>query len=700
MPCVRCGAQAVPKNQDRSERKRDERWHSYPYARPPLRGLATAVLGASLALVLAGHASAATTTLNVNPVTGKDTNPGSTAAPLKTLGKALTLAHSGDTVKLAIGGYGPGFSGDQFPATGLVVPSGVTISGTTSDGFPGSTLIGSGGGVGLNLAGNATIRNVFPGGGSGFGVAIYAKQGKQNFSNLLLAANQATAVIDGAPTSASIVLRGTAQADLRAGATPANPTGTMVFVNAHTGVAIGQQARLTMHGGQLNLAAGVVNGVSVGDQGQFTMDGGKITGGAANCGVDATGIAVRDAAQATLQNGATLENVPGFGVFMSETAKATLNGATITREATAGCQGRPSIDARRSATLTTTNATIASTGGQDVDGIVTRDTVTVTQTNATVRGFSGNGIELSANEKLTIDGGSVNSNAIGIEARTPADNTGVKPTPHIKLTGATVAGNGIGIQVDEPILKLRRSSVVANQTGIEVIGEVGGLPIGDTCAFACVNLGTGEDPGNNDLSRNTATAVENRHSFGSAGNLSGVQAVGNFWNANTQGANADGHYLTPPIVRAGDPLAVGRNFELSGVNTLIQLAGSTVGRLHLAPAVVRARVGKTTRLVMRWTHPHSWKALKTLGLRVYHGAKAVGTITVRPHGERLSASGAIRLVADNSTLTHRGKTVTAHLALRLSRSLAGRRLRVDAHATDRQGHHQVVPGAGLIRVAK
>jgi hypothetical protein len=296
-----------------------ERRHApRPRARP--MAVALAVLAAGLmAATTPPNAAAAGRTLNVNPVTGSDTNPATPSQPLKALTKALNLAQSGDSVKLAAGTYGPGSSGDQFPASGLAVRSGVTIAGATDSGFPAATLIGPGSGAALNLAGDATVRNLALG-GSGFGVGLFAKQGTQTLSNLLLAtATGRVAVIDGVQFSAGIVLRGTAQATLNAGASQANSTGSTLFVNGATGVAVGQQARFTMRGSQIKLAGSANNGVSVAEQGRFTMDGGKITGAAPNCDTDANGISLRDAAQATLKTGARLENVSGFGISLNAT---------------------------------------------------------------------------------------------------------------------------------------------------------------------------------------------------------------------------------------------------------------------------------------------------------------------------------------------------------------------------------------------
>jgi hypothetical protein len=156
----------------------------------------------------------------------------------------------------------------------------------------------------------------------------------------------------------------------------------------------------------------------------------------------------------------------------------------------------------------------------------------------------------------------------------------------------------------------------------------------------------------------------------------------------------------------GDSLSGGTEFDTATFDTQDTVAGDVeqrtvgkVGRLRLAPAVVQAEPGKTARLAMSWTHPRSWRDLRTVKVRLYDGAKPVGTINVRPRGERLTADGAISLAA-SSRVTHHGKTVTAKLAFRLPRSLAGHSLRIAVQATDRRGHEQLEPDAGTIRVGK
>jgi hypothetical protein len=239
-----------------------------------------------------------------------------------------------------------------------------------------------------------------------------------------------------------------------------------------------------------------------------------------------------------------------------------------------------------------------------------------------------------------------------------------------------------------PTPRVRNTEFNGNHTGIVITGSG-------------ADLGTASDPGDNAFGNNllgTAVQIDDRV------NSALVFAEGNTWNANTQGADASGGYAKPLIVNGLSPLATGTNFDVqqfdSKSSVKIQLASLEIGRLRLTPQVLCARPGKAMRLSMSWTHPKSWRMLRTVELRLYRGSRAVGRVVVSPRGERLSARGAVKLVAGKSRLTHRGKTVTARLALRLPRSFAGQHLRVDVHATDRRGHRQVERDAGAIRVAR
>ena len=223
----------------------------------------------SIALVLAAHANAAATTINVNSGTGKDTNSGSATSPLKTLSKALTLAHAGTTINLADGGYSLA-SGEQFSTVNgpqpVVVPSGITIQGNGGTGA-GTVLFGSSNQIGLLLAGDATIRNV---GLSGFGAAIKASQGTQNLSGIQV-------------RGGGIRLTGTANATLSG---PVHLTPNFPFSLDET---------------RFEFLTGTA--VSVSDQAQLTMTGGDFFGanqGSPNCDTSQTAIVATGSARVSL----------------------------------------------------------------------------------------------------------------------------------------------------------------------------------------------------------------------------------------------------------------------------------------------------------------------------------------------------------------------------------------------------------------
>jgi hypothetical protein len=670
------------------------RWHRWA-----LTGLAAALAAVLLALA-SPAAAAAAKTLNVNPVTGSDANPGTATKPLKTLTKALKLARSGDTVELAGGGYGPGASGDQFPQSGLIVPAGVTIEGATDNGFPTATLLGSGSGAALNLPGSATIRNLFWG-GQGFGVGLYAKQGTQTLSNLFMGTPPgATATLDGLTLNGGIVVRGTANATLSAGASGANTTGSTLFINGGTGMFAFEQAQLTMTGGEID--ANRSAGVRARGQARFTMDGGRIVETAGASCPESTGIELEDAAAATLTNSVQFRNL-SEALTAHDAAKASLVGARITKDYGPGCAGFPSVRAQDSAALSLDGAAVQATGGDSHDvGISTSGHSTLALKNTVVSGHKGSGLEVgqetipnanTTTPDVTIDGGSFVANGTGISQPSSSG------TPLIKVTGALVSQNDIGIRVRAPMLKLRSSKVVGNQTGIEIDGTVGGIPVRDTlCALPCVNLGFGADPGNNNLAANVVGVLFRPNDINAQ---SSVPALGNIWNATTQGTDSNGLYTTDQVVRAGDPLSTGHNFYLPpGTNTVIEVGPTAaVGTFSLGPRTLTAHAGRPATWRLAWTHPVGWKRLDKVMLQLESRGKPVGRITIDQQTRRLRASGpAVRLVARRSTVAGRGKRLTARVTLRVAKRYAGRTLVARLAASDDNGTRQGWGTAGRLRV--
>ena len=95
-------------------------------------------------------------------------------------------------------------------------------------------------------------------------------------------------------------------------------------------------------------------------------------------------------------------------------------------------------------------------------------------------------------------------------------------------------------------LKLRNSNVSSNAgNGVGFFDGVSG------------DLGTQADPGGNTFMGNTSTGLQINVT------TSPVQAVGNTWNANVQGADAAGHY-SPTLQKTG---------PANGTNYLIDNAG-------------------------------------------------------------------------------------------------------------------------------
>jgi hypothetical protein len=128
--------------------------------------------------------------------------------------------------------------------------------------------------------------------------------------------------------------------------------------------------------------------------------------------------------------------------------------------------------------------------------------------------------------------------------------------------------------------------------------------------------------------------------------------------------------------------------------------GGLIGTLRLTPAALRVPAGEIAQMRLAWRHPRSWRRLRRITLRLYRKRAPVAAVHIRPRAERMTARGAVKLVRKGSQIRRKDKTVAARLAVRLGRSLAGRRLRVEVEATDVRGGRQLQRNAGSIRVAR
>jgi Ca2+-binding RTX toxin-like protein len=126
---------------------------------------------------------------------------------------------------------------------------------------------------------------------------------------------------------------------------------------------------------------------------------------------------------------------------------------------------------------------------------------------------------------------------------------------------------------------------------------------------------------------------------------------------------------------------------------------NSVGILKLAPAAISAEAGKVAKLRLSWTHPKSWKQLRSVTLRLREGGKVVGQVAIRTSSGKIEDKGGVQLVRKQSKLVRNDKKVSAQLALRISRKLADSTLDADVVATDVKGAKQVSRAAGTVQVS-
>ncbi len=310
------------------------------------------------------------------------------------------------------------------------------------------------------------------------------------------------------------------------------------------GIWVGNFSQTTLAASAISLTA-AATGVLVARTGQFTMDGGSISGSASNCATGTTGLFVFGSGQATLKNGANLTNIAGAALAIQDTGMATLDTATISRTLPSGCTPVASVRAAGSASLTLHSTIVRSMDGTNAGGIEMQDNVQLTLDGGSVSRHTGTAIRVLGTGKLSVNGSSFTSNQIGIDA------SGA-PQASITITGATLQYNKQA-GIIAPAFKLRNSSVHDNGVGIKINGPA-------------VDLGTLADVGNNTIQNNTTTGV----TFASSISSGSVNAVGNTWNPNIQGADANGHYtIHMKVIGIGD-FAHGTNFDLPNSNFSIQ----------------------------------------------------------------------------------------------------------------------------------
>ena len=459
----------------------------------------------------------------IDVVNGADTNPCTQAAPCKTLINAMLGAPSGaNTFFLADGVYSP----DTEGVGGIDIPHGATLQAI----HPGAATLAS---LAVNVVGSASLNGlVFDRKDANSGCGGINANSSFGIQTLTL-----TGVFSNCPNWLSI--GGNVKATMTPGALPGGAYTSGLINGATQWVGVNGAAELLIQGG-------VIDGQG---SGNASAQAGLLTAtGTATLTLDA--VTVRNWSQAVLvaaggnvvlRNGTLVDNVGkavvacGTGSAMlvgGQSGRLTMDHATLSHAAGAGVCVLNNFSTSVKNSLQLTQSTITQSGGAAIQNESTQ----------------GVGADIAA------DGASLANNAYAIfwTGRTGTIFDLLNST----VSGSTVAG-GIGIYVfsaESSSLKLRGSTVSGNaQYGVEIDGNLS------------ADLGTQSDPGNNTFSGN---ALAGLRSVAATGQF--VDAVGNTWVANKQGADANGHYsvspLFAPVPKTGP--ASGLNFKIDNATAL------------------------------------------------------------------------------------------------------------------------------------
>jgi hypothetical protein len=423
---------------------------------------------------------------------GADTNAGTAAAPLRTLAKAFQTVGAGGTVWLHNGVFtatGEGLQGPEV-ATGRTLPAGAALKAVNDGGATlGFTLQVPAGGSLVGLVFDASSQGrVLAGGGT---VVVsrpaWVKLGLTTLSHGIVASGTARVLVD--------------------------PKGNP----------------------QHNYAgSGLTGFASAADSSELVVDGGRIDGTTGQAG----GFALDGAARLTLK-----------ALTITNTSGAWVGGGAVVDVA-----GTANIVLLDGVTIDLANAAAACiVADRQVAGPT--PAVDITLVNATLTRCAGGGVQLrEGTPKLTVTASAITNNGRhAIEAGQIGFDSGVVyAQPQIVASGLVATGNAQGgilmnmggslsidggqvTTVNTALQLLGAKPYALRLRSVVVDGGIFGLRLeGD--GSAGFDLGTLASPGGNTV-RGASTGLRLTTAAGVT-----VQAVGNTWIANTQGADASGKY--------------------------------------------------------------------------------------------------------------------------------------------------------------
>ena len=470
-------------------------------------------------------AAAALNTRYIDAALGLDTNPCTQAAPCKSLTKAMAGAPAGSTFLLADGEYNPVTEG----AGGINIPDGATVQAI----HPGAASLAS---LATIVVGSATLNGLVIGRRSAAfgcgGVDVFGATGVPTLTLI--------GVFSNCPNWLS--LGGKVKATMSPGALPGGAYTSGLINNATQWLGVNGAAELLIQGG-------VIDGQGSGNA--YPQAGLMAATGTATLTLDA--VTVRNWPQAVLaasggnvvlRNGTLIDAVGKAGVACGtgsavlvggDSGRLVMDHATLSNAAAAGVCVLNNFNVNVRNTLQLTQSTITRSGGAAIQSDTTQGIGTT----------------------LIADGLSLTNNGYGIYWTGRSGSS--FDLRNSTISGSTLTGGvgGIGIYLyfaESSSLKLRDSSVTGNvQYGVEIDGNLS------------ADLGTAAAPGANTFTGNGLAGVRSAAATGQF-----IDAVGNTWIANQQGADANGRYSTPPLYtpvpKAGP--ASGINFKIDNATAL------------------------------------------------------------------------------------------------------------------------------------
>jgi hypothetical protein len=426
--------------------------------------------------------------LYVDAESGDDANPGTQAAPLRTIAHALTRVGNNDVVYLLPGTFSPS-SEPAFSAgfaSVLEVPPGVTITAVT----PATVTLDNGDSGGFSFLGAGSLKSVTL---IDFAPAIAANAGSLVLEDLVFDYYAGTGSSCGtAGDRAFIELHGDAEATLNAGATAA-----ALGDSAECFARLQGGAALTVSGVDLSGALYSADAAlfTVIGNASLTLDGVTIAGALEP-------IVAREQATVIVENASVIDaSGIDYGARLSGNAAFTLSGGSTLSGASSACVRGESDGG------TPTIAVIDSTLSYCARGLwhPVDSAPNIELDGATISNMVFEGILMGHGGSLTV-------------------------------TASTLSGNGESAisttNSAEPVNATIRDSVFSDNSsaGVRVSSHFN----------STWDLGRGNDPGGNTFTGNEEGGVALY--LGGPQDTLVIHASGNTWMPNVQDADGDGHY--------------------------------------------------------------------------------------------------------------------------------------------------------------